>query len=80
MSTAVVGLQRQGLAIAAERRRPLPARGQGTGEVAQRERVVDGKRNGARVPVTALVDQFYADVQQLGGSRWDTSSLIKRLR
>jgi 3-hydroxyisobutyrate dehydrogenase-like beta-hydroxyacid dehydrogenase len=30
--------------------------------------------------VTALVDQFYADVQQLGGRRWDTSSLIKRLR
>ena len=40
----------------------------------------EAKRNGARVPVTALVDQFYADVQQLGGSRWDTSSLIKRLR
>jgi len=40
----------------------------------------EAKRNGARVPVTALVDQFYADVQQMGGSRWDTSSLIKRLR
>jgi len=40
----------------------------------------EAKRNGARVPVTALVDQFYADVQQLGGNRWDTSSLIKRLR
>jgi len=40
----------------------------------------EGKRNGARLPVTALVDQFYADVQQLGGRRWDTSSLIKRLR
>jgi 3-hydroxyisobutyrate dehydrogenase-like beta-hydroxyacid dehydrogenase len=40
----------------------------------------EAKRNGARVPVTALVDQFYADVQQLGGKRWDTSSLIKRLR
>ncbi len=38
------------------------------------------RRNGARVPVTALVDQFYADVQQLGGGRWDTSSLIRRLR
>lgn len=40
----------------------------------------EAKRNGARLPVTALVDQFYADVQQLGGQRWDTSSLIKRLR
>lgn len=40
----------------------------------------EAKRNGARLPVTALVDQFYADVQQLGGKRWDTSSLIKRLR
>jgi 3-hydroxyisobutyrate dehydrogenase-like beta-hydroxyacid dehydrogenase len=40
----------------------------------------EAKRNGARLPVTALVDQFYADVQKLGGGRWDTSSLIKRLR
>jgi 3-hydroxyisobutyrate dehydrogenase/2-hydroxy-3-oxopropionate reductase len=40
----------------------------------------EAKRNGARLPVTALVDQFYADVQQSGGGRWDTSSLIKRLR
>ncbi|GAB2903023.1 NAD(P)-dependent oxidoreductase [Paralcaligenes sp. KSB-10] len=40
----------------------------------------EAKRNGARVPVTALVDQFYADVQHMGGNRWDTSSLIKRLR
>ena len=40
----------------------------------------EAKRNGARLPVTALVDQFYADVQLLGGRRWDTSSLIKRLR
>jgi 3-hydroxyisobutyrate dehydrogenase len=40
----------------------------------------EARRNSARVPVTALVDQFYADVQKLGGSRWDTSSLIKRLR
>jgi len=39
----------------------------------------EAKRNGARVPVTALVDQFYADVQQMGGGRWDTSSLIQRL-
>ncbi|MBC7720362.1 MAG: NAD(P)-dependent oxidoreductase [Chitinophagaceae bacterium] len=39
----------------------------------------EAKRNGARLPVTALVDQFYADVQAMGGQRWDTSSLIKRL-
>lgn len=39
----------------------------------------EAKRNGARLPVTALVDQFYADVQQMGGGRLDTSSLIKRL-
>jgi 3-hydroxyisobutyrate dehydrogenase-like beta-hydroxyacid dehydrogenase len=40
----------------------------------------EAKRNGARLPVTALVDQFYADVQHMGGRRWDTSSLIQRLR
>jgi 3-hydroxyisobutyrate dehydrogenase-like beta-hydroxyacid dehydrogenase len=40
----------------------------------------EAKRNGARLPVTALVDQFYADVQRMGGNRWDTSSLIKRLK
>ncbi len=40
----------------------------------------EAKRNGARLPVTALVDQFYSDVQALGGQRWDTSSLIKRLK
>ena len=40
----------------------------------------EAKRNGARLPVTALVDQFYADVQQMGGRRWDTSSLVKRLK
>ncbi|MDM0017350.1 NAD(P)-dependent oxidoreductase [Variovorax saccharolyticus] len=40
----------------------------------------EAKRNGARLPVTALVDQFYADVQQAGGKRWDTSSLITRLK
>jgi len=39
----------------------------------------ESRRNGARLPVTALVDQFYADVQKMGGARWDTSSLIKRL-
>lgn len=35
--------------------------------------------NGASLPVTALVDQFYKDVQKMGGNRWDTSSLLKRL-
>jgi 3-hydroxyisobutyrate dehydrogenase len=35
---------------------------------------------GASLPVTALVDQFYKDVQKMGGGRWDTSSLLKRLR
>ena len=39
-----------------------------------------GRAQGARLPLTALVDQFYADVQALGGNRWDTSSLIARLR
>lgn len=40
----------------------------------------EAKRNGARLPVTALVDQFYADIQAMGGRRWDTSSLVRRLR
>jgi 3-hydroxyisobutyrate dehydrogenase-like beta-hydroxyacid dehydrogenase len=40
----------------------------------------EARRNGALLPVTALVDQFYADIQALGGQRWDTSSLIRRLR
>jgi len=40
----------------------------------------EARRNGARLPVTALVDQFYGDVQKLGGGRWDTSSLIRRIR
>lgn len=39
----------------------------------------EAKRNGALLPVTALVDQFYAEVQRGGGNRWDTSSLITRL-
>lgn len=42
--------------------------------------IQEARRNGARVPVTALVDQFYADVQQQDGGRWDTSSLITRLK
>ena len=40
----------------------------------------EARRNGAALPVTALVDQFYADVQAMGGGRWDTSSLIRRLQ
>jgi 3-hydroxyisobutyrate dehydrogenase len=39
----------------------------------------EARRNGAQLPLTALVDQFYAEVQALGGSRWDTCSLIARL-
>ena len=42
--------------------------------------LAEADRNGARLPVAALVDQFYADVQQAGGKRWDTSSLITRLK
>ncbi len=38
----------------------------------------EARRNGAQLPVTALVDQFYAEVQSMGGGRWDTSSLVKR--
>ena len=40
----------------------------------------EARRNGAKLPVTALVDQFYGDVQDMGGNRWDTSALIQRLR
>jgi 3-hydroxyisobutyrate dehydrogenase len=40
----------------------------------------EARRNGARLPVTALVDQFYGDLQNMGGGRLDSSSLIKRLR
>lgn len=39
----------------------------------------EARRNGASLPVTELVDQFYGDVQEMGGGRWDTSSLIARL-
>ena len=39
----------------------------------------EARRNGAHLPVTALVDQFYSEVQGMGGGRWDTSSLIARL-
>lgn len=40
----------------------------------------EARRNGAQLPVAALVDQFYADLQARGGGRWDTSSLVRRLR
>lgn len=39
----------------------------------------EGRSNGAKLPLTALVDQFYAEVQSMGGNRWDTSSLLARL-
>jgi 3-hydroxyisobutyrate dehydrogenase len=39
----------------------------------------EGRSNGAKLPLTALVDQFYAEVQSMGGKRWDTSSLLARL-
>lgn len=42
--------------------------------------LAEGRSNGAQLPVTALVDQFYADVQNMGGGRWDTSSLLARLQ
>ncbi|WP_407070409.1 NAD(P)-dependent oxidoreductase [Neorhizobium alkalisoli] len=41
--------------------------------------LTEARRNGAKLPVTALVDQFYGDVQAIGGNRWDTSSLLARL-
>ncbi|MDX1451316.1 MAG: NAD(P)-dependent oxidoreductase [Oleiphilaceae bacterium] len=40
----------------------------------------EARRNGAKLPLGALIDQFYADVQNMGGGRWDTSSLLERLR
>jgi 3-hydroxyisobutyrate dehydrogenase len=41
--------------------------------------LAEARRNGAQLPVTALVDQFYSEVQKMGGRRWDTSSLFARL-
>jgi 3-hydroxyisobutyrate dehydrogenase len=41
--------------------------------------IAEARRNGANLPVTALVDQFYAEVEKMGGKRWDTSSLLARL-
>ena len=42
--------------------------------------LAEANRNGALLPVSALVDQFYSEVQSMGGGRWDTSSLVRRLR
>ncbi len=42
--------------------------------------LAEARRNGAHLPVTALVDQFYSEVQKMGGTRWDTSSLIALLQ
>lgn len=39
----------------------------------------EAQRNGAKLEMTAMVDRFYAEVQAMGGSRWDTSSLVARL-
>jgi 3-hydroxyisobutyrate dehydrogenase-like beta-hydroxyacid dehydrogenase len=39
----------------------------------------EARKSGARLPVAALVDQFYAEVQAMGGKRWDTSGLLARL-
>ena len=41
--------------------------------------IAESRRNGATLPVTALVDQFYAEIEKMGGKRWDTSSLLARL-
>ncbi|NTF16519.1 NAD(P)-dependent oxidoreductase [Agrobacterium tumefaciens] len=41
--------------------------------------LTEARRNGSKLPMTALVDQFYGDVQSMGGNRWDTSSLLARL-
>jgi 3-hydroxyisobutyrate dehydrogenase-like beta-hydroxyacid dehydrogenase len=41
--------------------------------------LAEARANGAKLPASALVDQFYADVVGMGGKRWDTSSLIARL-
>ena len=40
----------------------------------------EARQNGSHLPLTALVDQFYSEVQQMGGGRWDTSSLLARLK
>ena len=40
----------------------------------------EAKKNSSLLPITKIIDEYYGDVQKLGGKRWDTSSLIKRLR
>ena len=40
----------------------------------------EAKKNKSPLPITKLIDEYYADVQKMGGQRWDTSSLIKRFR
>ena len=40
----------------------------------------EAKKNNSPLPITKLIDEYYADVQKMGGQRWDTSSLIKRFR
>jgi 3-hydroxyisobutyrate dehydrogenase-like beta-hydroxyacid dehydrogenase len=40
----------------------------------------EAEHNGSQLPVTQLVDNYYAEVQELGGNRWDTSSLLARLK
>ena len=42
--------------------------------------LTQGRKINAKLPATALIDQFYAEVQAIGGGRWDTSSLLKRLK
>ncbi|MGI5310070.1 NAD(P)-dependent oxidoreductase [Rheinheimera sp. WS51] len=42
--------------------------------------LTEARNNGSHLPLTALVDQFYSEVQQMGGNRWDTSSLLARLK
>jgi 3-hydroxyisobutyrate dehydrogenase len=41
--------------------------------------LAESRRNGASLPVTALADAFYSEVEKMGGKRWDTSSLLARL-
>ena len=40
----------------------------------------EAKKNNSPLPITKLIDEYYAEVQKMGGQRWDTSSLIKRFR
>ena len=42
--------------------------------------IEESEKNNSELPVTKIVDQFYSEVQEMGGGRWDTSSLIKRFR